>query len=109
MHKDRHNHREYKITRTTLCVWGILREASFGFTTLRLPLSRSAFAVRKASDGTKLPGNVHKMRHRVLNFHPKTYHAVRPWKGDRWNIMITSYVSRAFNKLEPSQVAKLKE
>ncbi|OLP94911.1 hypothetical protein AK812_SmicGene23039 [Symbiodinium microadriaticum] len=60
-----------------------------------------------AKDGTKLPGKLHVTKHRVLTFNPKTYHAVRPWKGDRWSI--TSYVNRAVHKLDSEQLAQLKE
>ena len=104
MHKDSHNHREYQ--NNTLC----LGDHSGGELWIHDPEAdpkSKRYHSAKAKDGTKLPGKLHVTKHRVLTFNPKTYHAVRPWKGDRWSI--TSYVNRAVRKLDSEQLAQLKE
>ena len=104
MHKDSHNHREYQ--NNTLC----LGDHSGGELWIHDPEAdpkSKRYHCAKAKDGTKLHGKLHVTKHRVLTFNPKTYHAVRPWKGDRWSI--TSYVNRAVHKLDSEQLAQLKE
>ena len=104
MHKDSHNHREYQ--NNTLC----LGDHSGGELWVHDPEAdpkSKRYHCAKAKDGTKLPGKLHVTKHRILTFNPKTYHAVRPWKGDRWSI--TSYVNRAVHKLDSEQLAQLKE
>ena len=104
MHKDSHNHREYQ--NNTMC----LGDHSGGELWIHDPEAdpkSKRYHCAKAKDGTKLPGKLHVTKHRVLTFNPKTYHAVRPWKGDRWSI--TSYVNRAVHKIDSEQLAQLKE
>ena len=58
-------------------------------------------------DGSTLKGKLHRTKHKMLTFDPKTHHCVRPWKGDRWEH--TSYVNRAIHQLDPSQISRLRE
>ncbi|CAE7238970.1 unnamed protein product [Symbiodinium sp. KB8] len=102
--EDSHNHREYQ--NNTVCL-GDYKGGELWIHDPDANPESERYYCAKAKDGTKLPGKLHSTRHRVLNFNPKTYHAVRPWKGDRWSI--TSYVNRAVHKLNPEQLAQLKE
>ena len=52
-----------------------------------------------------LYGKEHSTHKKLIQFDPKQYHCVVPWKGDRWSI--TAYVNRAVPKLPEAEIKLL--
>ena len=52
-----------------------------------------------------LYGKEHSTHKKLIQFDPKQYHCVVPWKGDRWSI--TAYVNRAVPKLPETEIKLL--
>ena len=52
-----------------------------------------------------LYGKEHVTHKKLIQFDPKQYHCVVPWKGDRWSI--TAYVNRAVPKLSEAEIKLL--
>ena len=52
-----------------------------------------------------LYGKEHVTHKKLIQFDPKLYHCVVPWKGDRWSI--TAYVNRAVPKLSEAELKLL--
>ena len=52
-----------------------------------------------------LYGKEHVTHKKLIQFDPKQYHCVVPWKGDRWSI--TAYVNRAVPKLSEAEIKQL--
>ncbi|CAE7879497.1 unnamed protein product, partial [Symbiodinium sp. KB8] len=52
-----------------------------------------------------LYGKEHVTYKKLIQFDPKEYHCVVPWKGDRWSI--TAYVNRAVPKLSEAEIKQL--
>ena len=104
VHKDAHNHREYNNNTISL---GEFTNGELWIRDDKAERGSKNYASIRMPDGSTLKGKLHRTKHKMLTFDPKTHHCVRPWKGDRWSI--TSYVNRAIHQLDPSQISRLRE
>ena len=62
--------------------------------------------VQEKPDGSRAPGRLLQLRHRVETFSPQAWHGTCPWEGDRY--VITAYVSRSVDLQDKDRRQQLK-